>query len=342
MSPIAPALSALAAEIATLTEGLGRRVEVQDLRVTDRASDLTLAPPGLSSPNQACRLVEAADGWIAVNLARDEDRDLVAAWLGGAFGEEPWLQIGRLARGRSKDQLVEQAALLGLPVAAVGEIASDRLEAPLLRMAARCASPRHGPLRVIDLSTLWAGPLCGAVLAEMGAAVTKVEDLGRPDPTRTATPDFHRRLNGRKSDLGLDFSNPAQRAALRDLVLGADVLITSARPRAFAPLGLAPASIFAANPGLVWVAITGYGWTSGDPARVAFGDDAAAAGGLLGWTSDGAPRFLGDALADPVTGLAAAIGALRGLMENGGVVVDAALARCAAGAAMMRRQGCPA
>jgi hypothetical protein len=67
--------------------------------------------------------------------------------------------------------------------------------------------------------------------------------------------------------------------------------------------------------------------------RVAFGDDAAAAGGLVRWTSRGAPRFLGDALADPVTGLMAARGALEGLIAGGGVLVDVALARCASGAA---------
>jgi crotonobetainyl-CoA:carnitine CoA-transferase CaiB-like acyl-CoA transferase len=66
---------------------------------------------------------------------------------------------------------------------------------------------------------------------------------------------------------------------------------------------------------------------------VAFGDDAAAAGGLVRWTAAGEPEFLGDALADPLTGLAAAAGALQALAEGGGVIVDAALARTAAGAA---------
>ena len=72
---------------------------------------------------------------------------------------------------------------------------------------------------------------------------------------------------------------------------------------------------------------------------MAFGDDAAAAGGLVRWTPSGAPRFLGDALADPITGLAAALGALKGLDEGGGVLVDVALARLAAGAATICRPG---
>jgi crotonobetainyl-CoA:carnitine CoA-transferase CaiB-like acyl-CoA transferase len=160
-----------------------------------------------------------------------------------------------------------------------------------------------------------------------------VESPRRPDPVRTATPGLHARLNGGKKDLSVDFADPGAVAGLRDRIVAADVLITSARPRAFEPLGLDPEQLFAANPGLVWVAISGYGWLGADADRVAFGDDAAAAGGLVRWTAQGQPRFLGDALADPVTGLAAAAGALAALEEGGGILVDAALARCAAGAA---------
>jgi crotonobetainyl-CoA:carnitine CoA-transferase CaiB-like acyl-CoA transferase len=69
---------------------------------------------------------------------------------------------------------------------------------------------------------------------------------------------------------------------------------------------------------------------------VGFGDDTAAAGGLVRWTSGG-PRFLGDALADPVTGLAAAVGTLRALEQGGGLLVDVALARSAAGTAAFCR-----
>jgi crotonobetainyl-CoA:carnitine CoA-transferase CaiB-like acyl-CoA transferase len=188
-------------------------------------------------------------------------------------------------------------------------------------------------LRVVDLSSLWAGPLCGAVLAGLGAAVTKVESRRRPDPGRSSTPEFFRRLNGAKAELALDFAQAADRERLRRMVLEADVVITSARPRAFDALGLAPAGIFAERPDLVWAAISGYGFTGDQADRVAFGDDAAAAGGLVSWTARGAPRFLGDALADTLTGLAAAAGVLRALRAGGGALVDAALARTAAGAA---------
>jgi hypothetical protein len=331
MSPIAGPLRKLAAEIADLSTRLGRRIELDLPALTDRAADLPLGRPGLWSPNRACRMVRAADGWIAVNLAREADRELIPAWLGEAAVEDPWAAVLAGARHRPGRELTEGARLLGLPVAGVAEVTAANLDAPLVA-AGRPAAAAGRALKVVDLSSLWAGPLCGAVLASCGAAVTKVESARRPDPSRTSTPAFFRRLNGGKAELALDFAAPGGRLRLREMMLGADVVITSARPRAFEQLGLPPAALFAQRPQLVWVAISGYGWTGEAADRVAFGDDAAAAGGLVGWTARG-PRFLGDALADPLTGLAAAVGALRALAGGGGVIVDAALARTAAGAA---------
>ena len=319
-------LAELSERVAQLSGQLGRRVDVMAMGVTDRRSHLPLDPPTRISSNRACRMVRASDGWIAVNLAREEDRDLVPAWLHGDFGEEPWDQIERLAPSRTRAELVADATLLGLPAGAVGEVVRKAPDANLrLRGPAR---DREGPPKVVDLSALWAGPMCGAILAAAGCEVTKVESVGRPDPTRTGTPEFHRSLNSAKAELALDFAEPAGRAALRELVLAADVVITGARPRAFAGLGFDAEEIV--DGGAVWVAITGYGWAKGQ--RVAFGDDAAAAGGLVDWNG-GEPRFLGDALADPVTGLAAAVGALEALYSGGAMFVDAGLAPCAAGAA---------
>jgi crotonobetainyl-CoA:carnitine CoA-transferase CaiB-like acyl-CoA transferase len=165
--------------------------------------------------------------------------------------------------------------------------------------------------------------------------VTKLESVRRPDPLRHTTPELFHRLNGGKSHRSIDFSSPADLARLRVEMLQADVVITSSRSRAFQQLGLEPAAIFADNPSLVWVAITGYGWDGEQADRVAFGDDAAAAGGLVARSRAGAPRFLGDALADPLTGVAAGAGALAALLQGGGVLVDAALSRCAAAAAAL-------
>ena len=335
MSAVAPAVALLSRQIAECSQRLGRRVVVDGRQALDRRGHLPLKPPGIWSPNRACRLIETADGWIAANLARDDDRALLPAWLEADVGEDPWPAVIAVARRRPSQELIEGARLLGLPVSRIGETAGAPLEATRQRRAAGRNGVRAG-LSVIDLSAMWAGPLCGAILAEAGASVTKVESTRRPDPVRHATPGLYARLNGAKAEQAIDFADRSAIAGLRGDIAAAGVLITGARPRAFAQLGLTPDLLFADNPGLVWVAISGYGWLGEDADRVAFGDDAAAAGGLLRWTPGGAPRFVGDALSDPVTGLSAAAGALAALEEGGGMLVDAALARCAAGAAAMR------
>jgi hypothetical protein len=319
-------LAGLSADVARLSADLGRRVDVAAMGVTERRGHLPLDPPTRVSSNRACRMVCAADGWIAVNLAREEDRELVPAWLHGQFGEESWDQIERLAPSRTRADLLAEAAMLGLPTGAVGEVVRDTPAADVVGHGP--ARRRDGrPPRVVDLSALWAGPMCGAILAAAGCEVTRIGSLARPDPSRLATPEFYRRLNHAKREVVLDFADPA---ALREAVFDADLVITGARPRAFASLGFDPQEIVAG--GAVWVSVTGYGWADGH--RVAFGDDAAAAGGLVRWVED-EPQFLGDALADPVTGLAAAIGALEALTAGEAAFVDAGLALSAAGAAAL-------
>ncbi|PZQ62523.1 MAG: CoA transferase [Phenylobacterium zucineum] len=319
------ALARLSEEIAERSSVLGRRVDVAAMRVTDRAGELPLAPAGgLVSPNGACRLFRAADGWMALNLARPEDADLVPAWLECDLGE-PWALVTTHAPRRTCADLAARADLLGLPACRVGEAAPAA--APRLAVTGAAQRSTRTGLKVVDLSALWAGPLCGAVLAAMGAEVVRVESVRRPDPSRRSTPGLFARLNGAKSERPLDLADPAGHARLLDLIRAADVVITSARRRGLASIGLDPLALVRAVPGLVWVAISGYGQVG--PDRPAFGDDAAAAGGLLRW-ADGEPCFLGDALADPVTGLAAAASALAALQAGGGVVVDAGMAPAAA------------
>jgi len=333
MKRVAGALADLAREIAALSERVGQRVEVDVGAVADRSDAISLAAPGVWSPNRSCRMVKAADGWIAVNLPRESDLLAVPAWIGCGLEADPWTAVVRLARSRCWRDLVAQARLLGLPVCGVGEVSTGSPAAALRRMSSGRPAARTGPPRVLDLSSLWAGPLCGSILAAAGCQVTKLESRSRPDVMRTAAPAFYRRLNGAKAAADLDLTAAGDVRRLGDLIAGADVVITSARPRAFEQFGTPPEAAFSANPGLVWVAISGYGWIGEGSDRVAFGDDAAAAGGLVRWTLQGRPRFLGDALADPLTGLAAAAGALQALSLGGGVLVDAAMARTSAGVA---------
>ncbi len=88
------------------------------------------------------------------------------------------------------------------------------------------------------------------------------------------------------------------------LVRAADIVIESSRPRALARFGLDAEAAAAA--GTTWVSITAYGRASD---RVGFGDDVAAGAGLVARDADGLPVFVGDAIADPLTGLTAAAAA---------------------------------
>src|SRR6185436_19155619 len=156
VTSFADVLAAMSARVARLSADFGRRVDVAAMGVTHRIGLLQLDPPTRVSSNRACRLVRAADGWIAVNLAREEDRDLVPAWLHAEFGEDAWAQVERRVPAFSVAELVDGAALLGLPAGAVGEVAAPAATAHP-RGPGR---PRAGAPSVVDLSALWAGPMC--------------------------------------------------------------------------------------------------------------------------------------------------------------------------------------
>ncbi|MDP3676686.1 MAG: CoA transferase [Novosphingobium sp.] len=283
--------------------------------------DADLCEPGTLSPNRQCRVVEAADGWLAINLARDDDRDLLPAWLGVEAGETDWDAIALPVRRKPVAALVEGASLLSLPVAAVGEATASpphATTAPSSATATRSST-------VLDLSALWAGPLCAGLLADAGLAVIRVESVTRPDPTPLTSPLLDARINGGKRRRALRLDDPA----LLDLIDGARVLVTSGRPHALARLGLTPERLFARNPALSWIAITAHGFHGAAAMRVGFGDDCAAAGGLVAWEG-GSPRFLGDALADPLTGLRGARLALEHLAADRSGLIDVPLAATAA------------
>jgi hypothetical protein len=319
-------LEALVEEIGARTARLGEPVRL-NADALDRSDVVALHSPGLWSANRSCRLVRARDGWIAVNLPREEDLAAVPALLRSDRQGQPW---DLLAEGASRlrcTDLLDQAQLLGLALSQVGETVAPARACGVERQGSR--EPSRHAIRVVDFSSLWAGPLCGAVFAAMGADVMKIESAERPDSTATSAPQLDRRLNGNKARLRLPLSRQDGLDALQHEIATCDLLITSARARALTALGLTRERLFAINPRLVWTAITGHGWTSN---RVAFGDDAAAAGGLVTWNAD-EPRFVGDAVADPLTGLTVAAQALGALERGESAFIDAALARTAAYAA---------
>jgi crotonobetainyl-CoA:carnitine CoA-transferase CaiB-like acyl-CoA transferase len=172
---------------------------------------------------------------------------------------------------------------------------------------------------------MWAGPLCGQLLARAGATVVKVETLGRPDGTRAGPSAFFDWMNSGKLSYAVDFDEPA---GLRRLLEAADLVIESSRPSALAHRGLGPTGVTPRD-GRVWLRITGHGADGEQAGWVAFGDDAAVSGGLVGGT-DNEPVFCGDAIADPLTGLHAALSAVESLSRGGGELIELSMAAVSA------------
>ncbi|NIF77060.1 CoA transferase [Paraburkholderia sp. Cy-641] len=125
-------------------------------------------------------------------------------------------------------------------------------------------------LRVLDLTRLLPGPVAALRLAELGADVLKIEAPGAGDPTRTMLQSsadrvagrpgaFYRMVNRGKRETRLDLKSEAGRHVLRALAADADVLIESFRPGVMERLGLGYETLRAANPRLVYCAISGYG-----------------------------------------------------------------------------------
>lgn len=310
-------LDAVAAAGDRLIAASGGRIAFDAVRALSRHEDLALRAPGLWSPNGHSRLIACRDGWIAVSLAREEDVDLVPAWTDASFDTNCWNAVIAAAAERDAGDMVEAAIALHLPVAVVGE-ASPSAQPPL-------QAGQHKDGVIVDLSALWAGPYCGALLAEAGHRVVKIESPARPDPTPRHTPALDARLNGAKQRRTMALDDPELLAT----IAGARALITSGRPHALARAGFDETRLFALNPDLLWIAITAHGWYGTSAMRVGFGDDCAAAGGLVRW-QDGEPQYMGDALADPLTGLTAATLALEAMAIGECGLLDVPLAGTAA------------
>ena len=324
-SGLVPAATAMGEELSRLTAG-GRPVELDALAVlAERAAVAGLTRQGRRSCGGACELLPTADGWLAVSLPRSEDAAMVPAWL-RAEGPLP-----ALVAGRSGAELVASAADLGLAVAALGET-DPAARAPVVATAGAAAGPRAdlGEAVVVDLSSLWAGPLCGRVLGAAGARVIKVESVARPDGARSGPALFFDLLHAGHESVALDLADPDGRRAFGALVERADIVIEASRPRALAQLGIDVAAEVARRP-VVWVSITGHGREAG--LRTAFGDDAAVAGGLVAGGSGDGPWFCADAVADPLTGLTAAVAALDRWRTGGGWLLDVSMAAVAAACA---------
>jgi len=196
------------------------------------------------------------------------------------------------------------------------------------------STPSAGPLvglRVIELASIGPGPMCGMLLADLGADVVRVDRLQPSGLGLNLQRRFDIHGRGRRS-VALDLKAPAGRNAILRLLDGADVLIEGFRPGVTESLGLGPSDCHARNPRLVYGRMTGFGQT---------GPLAQAAGHDMNYVAlTGALNAIGGAGGAPVPplnlvgdygggALYLAFGIMAALFERGrsgrGQVVDAAM-----------------
>jgi CoA-transferase family III len=350
-------LRRLTAELARATGVAGTEVRADPAELlTVRAALAGLTRAGRVSAGGASFLLRSSPGWCAVTLSRPEDLLAVPAIIGTlGLADLPLdapdsLEAGRRALRAAAlavpaTDLADAAQLVGVPAAALPHgrpAALDTAVAPprtaaegwppwrTERISAPVAGGRLDGAVVADLSAMWAGPLCARLLGQAGAQVVKVESPRRPDGARAGNREFYDWLHAGHQSLAVDFNSRDGHAALRSLLEVADVVIEASRPRALAAVGLA-AGMIAHPPGQVWLSITGFGQAA--PDRVAFGDDAAVAGGLVGWVpaqSSPEPVFSADAIADPLTGISGALAVALSRARGGGERIDLSMRAVAA------------
>ncbi len=189
-------------------------------------------------------------------------------------------------------------------------------------------------LRVIDMSTVLAGPNCARYLADFGADVIKVERPGGDSLRNMAWRDprdgeglWWKLVNRNKRTAVLDVKDDADRDVLLALVADAHVLVENSRPGTLERLGLGPDVLLGRNPSLVITRVSGFGQDGPYAQRPGFATIAEAMSGLasLSGEPEGQPLLPPIALTDEVTGLAAAFATMVALHSGVGQVVDANL-----------------
>jgi crotonobetainyl-CoA:carnitine CoA-transferase CaiB-like acyl-CoA transferase len=199
------------------------------------------------------------------------------------------------------------------------------------------ACPLAG-VRVIDLSTSYAGPTASMLLADLGADVVKIERPEVGDDTRHWGPPFiagrsawFLSANRNKRSIAIDLRSDGGRQVLDRLLDGADVLIQSFNPAKLADLGLAPDRVRSRWPRLVYCALSGFGAEGPDRDLPGYDLIAQARSGLMSVTGEAGriPQRVSTALSDVVTGIVAAFAvtaAVRSQEATGeGTYIDVSL-----------------
>jgi len=194
------------------------------------------------------------------------------------------------------------------------------------------APPNRGPLAglvVLELAQIMAGPACGALLADLGADVIKVERLPSGDDTRRyAEPQVNGEsaafmmMNRNKRSIAVDLKTDGGRRVLRQLACKADVLVENYRKGALDRLGLGVDALRALNPALIYCSISGYGRSGPAADKGGFDLIAQGAAGLMSVTGEpgAAPVKVGTPVTDLNAGVFGVVGILAALVHrmNGG------------------------
>ncbi|MBB4285361.1 CaiB/BaiF CoA transferase family protein [Roseospira goensis] len=194
------------------------------------------------------------------------------------------------------------------------------------------APQASGPLagvKVLDLSRVLAGPFCTQMLGDLGAEIIKIERPGKGDDTRAWGPPFltgrdghptresayYLSINRNKRSLAVDITRPEGQALIRRLAREADILVENFKVGGLAKYGLDYAALKDDCPGLIYCSITGFGQTGPYAHRAGYDYLAQGMGGMMSLTGapDGDPVKVGNANADQMTGLYAAVAILAAL-----------------------------
>ena len=200
------------------------------------------------------------------------------------------------------------------------------------------AGPLDG-VKVVELAHIMAGPVCGLMLADLGADVIKVEKVPGGDDTRRMTPPAiagesaaFMMMNRNKRGIAVDLKTQGGAAVLRRLLERADVVIENYRKGTMERLGLGYETLRKFNPGLIYCEISGFGRTGPYADRGGFDLIAQGMSGLMSITGEGPgrpPVKVGAPLTDITAGILAAMGALaaytRRLKTGDGQKVDTSL-----------------
>lgn len=205
-------------------------------------------------------------------------------------------------------------------------------------MSAKSFGPLAG-VKVVELAHIMAGPVCGLMLADLGADVIKVEKIpGGDDSRRFLPPEIdgesaaYMMMNRNKRGIALDLKSEDGKKVLRKLLEDADVVTENYRRETMAKLGMGYDELKKINPGLIYCSISGFGRTGPYADRGGFDLIAQGMSGLMSFTGEGPgrpPCKVGAPVTDITAGILGALGVLSAyvhkLKTGEGQVVDTSL-----------------